>query len=215
MIDKVIIAEDHESSNLSVQKTMEDLRIRQSDYFFYCDDALSRIRMAKKAGLPYDVLITDLYFDEDGTTQTVKTGFDLIKSAREVQPEIRIIVFSSESKSAKIKSLYNDLQIDGFVRKARHDVKELKLAFEALLKGDRYYSRETSLLLKQAKAYEFTDFDANILRLLSQGHHQKAIADQLNCSTSTIEKTLKKMRDEFGYSKNEQLVVRCKDIGLL
>lgn len=215
MIDKVIIAEDHESSNLSVQKVMEDLSIRQSDYFFYCDDALNRIKMARKADLPYDVLITDLYFDEDGKPQTIKDGFELIKVTREIQPEIRIIVFSSESKPAKIKSLYNDYHIDGFVRKARHDVKELKAAFDVISKGSRYYSQETAQLLKQARAYEFTDFDVDIIRLLAQGHKQKAIADLLKKHPSTIEKTLKKMRDEFGFAKNEQLVVRCKDVGLL
>lgn len=215
MIDKVIIAEDHESSNLTVQKVMEDLRIQQKDYFFYCDDALNRIKLAKKGDLPYDVLITDLYFDDDGTSQTIKDGFELIRAARAVQPDIRIIVFSSENKAAKIKSLYDELHIDGFIRKARHDVKELKSAFEAIAKGERYYSRETSLLLKQTKAYEFTDFDVDIIRLLADGHRQKEISAQLSCSPSTIEKTLKKLRDEFGYSKNEQLVLRCREVGLL
>jgi len=215
MIDKVIIAEDHESSNLTVQKVMEDLRIQQRDYFFYCDDALNRIKLAKKGDLPYDVLITDLYFDDDGTSQIIKDGFELIRAARAVQPDIRIIVFSSENKAAKIKSLYDELHIDGFIRKARHDVKELKSAFEAIAKGERYYSRETSLLLKQTKAYEFTDFDVDIIRLLADGHRQKEISAQLSCSPSTIEKTLKKLRDEFGFLKNEQLVLRCKDVGLL
>lgn len=214
MIEKVIIAEDHESSNLSVQKVMEDLRILQSDYFYYCDDALNRIKVAKNADKPYEVLITDLYFDDDGTSQTIKDGFELIKAAREVQPDIRVIVFSLESSGEKIKALYDRYHIDGFVHKARHDVKELKIAFDSILKGDRYYSRETLMLLKQTKAYEFSDFDISILRLIAD-HRQKEIAALLNCSPSTIEKTLKKLRDEFGFVKNEQLVVKLMDVGLL
>ena len=215
MIDKVIIAEDQESSNLSVQKTMEDLRIRQSDYTFYCDDALSRIKMARKAELPYDVLITDLYFEDDGVSQTIADGFDLIRAAREVQPDIRVIVFSAENKSAKIKSLYDDYQIDGFVRKARHDVKELKSAFETISKGRQYYPRALTQIIRQSNTYEFTDFDVDIIRLLSQGNQQREIAGHLNRSLSTIEKSLKKIRDEFGFSKNEQLVLWCKEKGLL
>jgi len=215
MIDKVIIAEDHESENLSVQKTMEDLHITNTDYTFYCDDALKKIKLAQKAGSPYDVLITDLYFEDDGTSQILKDGFSLIKAVRETQPHIMVLVFSAENKPAKIKALYNDYGVDGFVRKARHDVKELRSAFEALSKGKQYYSLEIAQLLKQSKTYEFTDFDVDILRLLAQGKKQQAIADQLKRSPSTIEKTLKKMRDEFGFSKNEQLVVQCKDVGLL
>ena len=97
MIDKVIIAEDQESSNLSIQKTMEELHIRQSDYVFYCDDALNRIKMAKKAELPYDVLITDLYFEDDGRSQKIADGFQLIRAAREVQPDIMILVPDSSN----------------------------------------------------------------------------------------------------------------------
>lgn len=215
MIDKVIIAEDQESSNLSVQKTMEELRISQSDYVFYCDDALNRIKIAKQRGMPYDVLITDLYFEDDGTSQTIADGFQLIRAVREVQPDIKILVFSAETKPAKIRSLYDDYEIDGFVRKARHDVKELKSAFETISNGHPYYSRALTQIIRQSNTYEFTDFDVNIIRLLSQGNQQKEIAGHLNRSLSTIEKSLKKIRDEFGFSKNEQLVLWCKEKGIL
>ncbi len=215
MIDKVIIDEDQESSNLSVQKTMEELQIRQTDYVYYCDDALNRIKLASKADLPYDILITDLYFEDDGISQTTTNGFELIKAARQVQPDIRILVFSAELKPAKIKSLYEDYRIDGFVRKARNDVKELKSAFETISKGRQYYPRALAQVIKQSNTYEFTDFDVNIIRLLSQGNQQKEIAGHLNRSLSTVEKSLKKIRDEFGFSKNEQLVLWCKEKGIL
>ena len=215
MIDKVLIAEDQESSNLSVQKTMEELNIKQSDYAYYCDDALNKIKLAKNAGQPYDVLITDLYFEEDGTSQAIPDGFELIKAAREIQPELMILVFSAETSPAKIKALYDDYQIDGFVRKARRDVRELKSAFEAISKRQRYYSRTTAQSVKGSNTYEFTDFDVNIIRLLSQGNQQKEIAGQLNRSLSTVEKSLKKIRDEFGFVKNEQLVLWCKEKGIL
>ncbi len=194
---------------------MEDLRIRQTDYAFYCDDALNKIKVAHNTGLPYDVLITDLYFEDDGTSQVVKDGFGLIRAAREVQPGIMILVFSAENKPAKIKSLYNDYHIDGFIRKARQDVKELKAAFEALSRREQYYSIEIAQLIKKSKAYEFTDFDISIIRLILEGCTQKQIASRLDKHVNTIEKTLKKMRDEHGFTKNEQLAIVCKDAGLL
>lgn len=215
MIEKVIIAEDHESGNLSVQKTMDDLGITKTDHAFYCDDAFNKIKLAKKAGQPYDVLITDLYFEDDGSAQTLKDGFSLIKAVREVQPDIMILVFSAENKPVKIKSLYNDYQIDGFIRKARQDVKELKAAFEALSRREQYYPIEIAQLIKKSKAYEFTDFDISIIRLILEGCTQKEIASRLDKHVNTIEKTLKKMRDEHGFSKNEQLALAFRDAGLL
>jgi hypothetical protein len=44
MFKKILIAEDHESSSISVQKTLEDLNISNADYVYYCDDALAKIQ---------------------------------------------------------------------------------------------------------------------------------------------------------------------------
>ncbi|MEJ0104200.1 MAG: response regulator [Bacteroidota bacterium] len=215
MIDKIIIAEDHESSNLSVEKTIENLHISKSDHVFYCDDALSKIQLAKQKDEPYDLLITDLYFDDDGAVQKIANGFDLIRSVRTIQPDIMILVFSAEGRPAVIDELYKKYEIDGYVRKARNDVKELKLAFGALLKGQQYYPRALTQFVKYSNTYEFTEFDISIIRLIVEGHSQKEIANQLKRSLSTIEKSLKKIRDEFGFSKNEQLVLFCKEAGIL
>ena len=221
MIDKVIIAEDQESANLSIQKTMEELRIGQSDYVYYCDDALNRIQAARQKGLPYDLLITDLYFEDDGSRQTIAGGVELIKSVRTIQPGIMVLVFSGESRPATIDMLFKNYEIDAFVRKARHDVRELKSAFDALSKGQQYYPRPLAQLVKQSNAYEFTEFDIHIIRLLSQGYQQNEIPDYLKqhnikpSSLSTIEKRLNQIREELDFSKNEQLVLFCKEAGIL
>lgn len=215
MIDKVIIAEDQEFANLSVQKTLEELHIRQYDYAFYCDDAFTKIRVAKQNEQPYDLLITDLNFEDDGTSQKICSGYDLVRSVREVQPEIMILILTADGSPAVIDKLFKDYRVDAYVRKARHDVRELKSAFDALSKGQQYYPRALARLASQSNTYEFTDTDINILRLLSQGQPQQNIASELKRSLSTIEKSLKKIRDEFGFSKNEQLVLFCRDAGLL
>jgi len=221
MIDKVIIAEDQESANLSVQKTMEELRIKQIDYAYYCDDALAKIQVAKQKDQPYDLLITDLYFEDDGTYQKIAGGFDLVRSVREVQPGIMILIFSAENRPATIDMLFKTYQIDGYVRKARHDAKELKSALDALSKDQRYYPRTLAQLVKQSNAYEFTEFDINIIRLLAQGYQQNEIPGYLRqhnikpSSLSTIEKRLNQIREELEFSKNEQLVLFCKEAGIL
>ena len=221
MIDKVIIAEDQESANLSVQKTMEEMRISHIDHVFYCDDALNKIQIAKQKDQPYDLLITDLYFEADGSFQKIGGGFDLIKSVRAFQPGIMILIFSAENRPATIDMLFNNYEIDGYVRKARHDAKELKSALDALSKGQRYYPQALAQFVKRSNAYEFTEFDIKIIRLLSQGYQQNEIPDYLKqhnikpSSLSTIEKRLNQIRDELGFSKNEQLVLFCKETGIL
>lgn len=221
MIEKVIIAEDHESANLSVQKTLEELRIEKVDYVYYCDDALNKVQAAKHKGEPYDLLITDLYFEDDGTHQKIGGGFDLIQSVRRVQSEIMILIFSAENRPATIDMLFRNYEIDGYVRKARHDAHELKTAVDILSKGERYYPRTLSNLIKKSNTHEFTEFDINIIRLLSQGYQQNTIPQYLKehnikpSSLSMIEKRLKQIKDELGFLKNEQLVLFCKEAGIL
>jgi two-component system, NarL family, captular synthesis response regulator RcsB len=106
MIKKVLIAEDHESANISVQKTLEALDIRFVDYVYYCDDALADITKAAKGGHSYDLLITDLSFDADHRPQQLLGGAELIAAARQVQPDLKVLVFSGESKASIIEQLF-------------------------------------------------------------------------------------------------------------
>ena len=197
------------------------MRIKHIDHVFYCDDALNKIQTAKQKGQPYDLLITDLYFEADGTFQKIGGGFDLISSVHKVQPDIMILIFSAEKRPATIDMLFKNYEIDAYVRKARHDATELKTALEALSKGQRYYPQALARLIKQTNAYEFTEFDINIIRLLSQGYQQNEIPEYLKqhnikpSSLSSIEKRLNQIREEFGFSKNEQLVLFCKETGIL
>lgn len=222
MFEKILIAEDHESDNLSVQRAVEELQIRDKDQVYYCDDALTKVKIAIQHEQPYETLITDLYFEADGTPQVLTDGFQLIASVRAVQPTLQIIVFSAETKPAVIESLIRQYGIDAYVRKGRNDVKELKAAIESLSKGQKYFSHEIlRIIRKSANTHEFSDFDVKIIQLLSQGYQQNQIPDYLKrnnikpSSLSTIEKRLNQIREELGFTKNEQLVLFCKEMGIL
>jgi two-component system capsular synthesis response regulator RcsB len=148
MITKVLIAEDHESANISVQKTLEELSIINIEYVYYCDEALHRISKEAGTDRSYDLLITDLYFEPDERKLTLTGGADLIAAARNVQPELKVLVFSAENKPATIEILYNKLFIDGYVRKARNDARELKQAIIEIAQHRRYLPRHIMQLIK-------------------------------------------------------------------
>jgi len=221
MFERVLIAEDHESSNISVRKTLEDLGIEIAHYVFYCDDALTWIQKARQNDEPYDLLITDLSFEEDHNKQRITGGTELIKAVRQVQPNLKILVFSAENKAAVIDALYDELRINAYVRKARNDAQELKLAINTIYKSNKYISANLRQNIKAKNAHEFTDADIAIISLLSQGIPQKNIPFYLQekgirpAGLSSVEKRLNLMRETLEFSKNEQLVVYCKDFGLI
>jgi len=220
MFKKILIAEDHESINISIQKTLEDLNIPNVDYVYYCDDALAKVQKSIRENEPYDLLITDLYYDEDHHKQNIKGGQELIHKIREIQPSLKVIVFSAEHKSGIIDSLFNEYKINGYVRKARNDSKELKKSIASVFINENYLSADLKQEIKKFNSYEFSAYDITVVTLLSKGILQKSIPDHLlekgiKYSLSSVEKKLNILKEELEVKSNEQLVAFCKDLGII
>jgi two-component system, NarL family, captular synthesis response regulator RcsB len=221
MIDRVLIAEDHESANISIQKTLRDLGIEDAAYVYYCDDALAKIKTACQQGKPFDLLITDIFFEEDSQVQRLADGMELIAAARKEHPELKVLVFSAENRPATLEFLYNKLQVDGYVRKARNDSKELLQAIHEISQNRQYFPRHVSQLIRQKNSHDFTDFDITIISLLANGVPQKNIPIHLEqqkikpSGLSSVEKRLNHIKGVLDFSKNEQLVAFCKDMGII
>jgi two-component system capsular synthesis response regulator RcsB len=221
MIKKILIAEDHESANISVQKTLEEMGVLDLDYVYYCDDALVRVQKAKEGGEPYDLLITDLYFDADHRNPKIVDGLALIHAVRTVQPELRVLVFSAEGRVEKIETLYTAANIDGYVRKGRNDAKELKVAFGQIDGNDRYFPPFYLQATRQENVHAFTPYDITIISLMAQGMRQKEIAEYLEAhrikpaGLSSMEKRLNHIRQALNFSSNQQLVAYCTDMKIV
>ena len=221
MIKKVLIAEDHQSANISIQKVLEDLEIVDPSYVYYCDDALVRIQHAVAAGEPYDLLITDLYFDVDHRQPKIAGGAELIDAARRVQPDLRVLVFSAEGKIPVIEGLYTVSTIDGFVRKGRNDARELEVAIKRTGENERYYPPFYLAGMRKGDVHDFSSYDIAIISLMAEGKRQKELPACLEergirpSGLSSVEKRLKLMREALGFSNNEQLVAYCKDMGIV
>lgn len=221
MFKKVLIAEDHEIANISVQKTLQELSISDTKYVYYCDHALTWIKNALRDGEPYDLLITDLIFEDDNTPQQISSGIALVNAVKAVQPDIKVIVLSAESRSGVVDELFRTHAIDGYVRKARRDAQHLKEALHAVLHNRTYQSPEVKESIRDKNSHEFTALDLHIISLLAQGVAQKNIPYYLKeknikpSGLSSVEKRLNLMREVFDFTKNEQLIAHCKDIGLI
>ncbi|MBD8082120.1 response regulator [Chryseobacterium caseinilyticum] len=221
MFKKILIAEDHEVINLSVQRTVKELEIPVADQVFYCDDALEKVKKSLRENDPYDLIITDLHYDEDHHQQNLKDGKEMIAAIKKIQPGVKVIFFSAEHKSGVIDSLFNHLKIDGFVRKGRNDAKELKKAITMVAQGEKYLSLDIKHDLKELNSYEFTSYDITLISLLAQGVFLKNIPIYLQNnnikpnSLSSVEKKLTGLREGLKINNNEQLVAFCKDLGLI
>lgn len=221
MYTKVLIAEDHEMATISVQKKLNELGIGDAQYVYYCDHALAWIKNALRDGQPYDLLITDLEFEEDHNKQELQNGLELIKAVKQVQPNIKVITLTGRDFSSEIRRMMTFGLVDGYVRKARKDAQHLRAALEATYANKKYQSPDDRKTTQQLNAHEFTTLDLHIVKLLFEGVAQKQMPVFLEQrsikpnSLSSIEKRLSLMREVLGFNNNEQLAIYCKEKGLI
>ena len=128
MFKKVIIAEDLDAMNLGIQQVLKDLNIVDFQHSKFCDEAFLKIRAAIHQNEPYDLLISDLSFKTDHRKSDIANGDELVQKVRELQPNIKIIAYSVEDKSYRIKSLFDNAEIDNFVLKGLNSKKKKKKA---------------------------------------------------------------------------------------
>ncbi|WP_316633527.1 response regulator [uncultured Flavobacterium sp.] len=222
MFKKVIIAEDLEDINLGIAQTLKDLDIVNFQHAKYCDDAFLKIRKAIQDNEPYDLLISDLSFKKDHREIKITSGDELIEKVRELQPNIKIIAYSVEDKSFRIKSLFDNADIDGFVLKGRNSIEDLKKAIHIISTSDQnFISFEVASALQEKNNFEIDDFDILILKHLALGTAQDDIIELLKNSgvkpnsKSAMEKRLSKLKDFFKANNTVHLVSITKDMGII
>ncbi|MEJ5992906.1 response regulator transcription factor [Pedobacter sp. Du54] len=142
-----------------------------------------------------DLLITDYSMpDMDGIT--------LVKKAKQIKPELKIIVLSMHDEVVMIREMLS-AGVDGYVLK-KYAQQELVNAIQMVSNGRQYWSAEvnkallSSLLPQEMPENQITDRELEVLRLLAQELTSKQIADKLFISERTVETHRKNLMRKTG-----------------
>jgi DNA-binding NarL/FixJ family response regulator len=222
MFRKILIAEDFDVIGSGIKTALQEIGVEQIDYISYCDEAFCKLKNAYLNGEPYDLLISDLSFESDGTSQKLKAGEDLIKKVKTEFPNLKIIVFSVEDNPYRIQYLYNNLKVQGYVWKNRNGLADLKKAMYAAFNTNQFYiSPDLNSAIHPKKALDITEYDLLLILNLSQGFTYKEISEMLEAkgvqpsSISVVEKRIKFMKEYFNAKNPINLVSIAKDFGLI
>ena len=222
MFKKILIAEDIDSIGVGLITILEQLHDAEIIHAKYCDEAILKIKKAQSDKVPFDLLITDLSFEADHRNPILATGEALIKAVKEEQPGLKIIAYSIEDRTYKIKYLLEDLDIDAFVWKGRESSGEVIRAINTLYKGEeKYVSPKFSHLLQSTSLLQIEEFDIQLIKHLSEGLAIAEICaifkaeDRAAKSISSVEKQINKLKTYFKAKNNVHLVSIAKDMGLV
>ncbi|WP_378174254.1 DNA-binding response regulator [Aquimarina sp. SS2-1] len=222
MFTKIIIAEDIDSENLGIISSISTSTKARVDNTQSCDKTLSKIKEALQKNEPYDLLISDLSFDLDPRiSHKITSGKQLIAAAKDVQPDIKIIVFSGEDKPAIIKSLFENHQIDGYVCKGLYGLSELKKAITEVNKGNTFSCPVSKNALHQKNVTQLDSYEVQLLKLLANGYKQDEISLHFAekgiepNSKRSIEDKIRKLRQDFDAKTTIQLIHLVNGMGLI
>jgi len=218
----VLVAENLDCISMGMEQVFEDLSISEIHYSKYCDDAFLKIKRALQDKTPYDLLISDLSFKSDNWENKLNTGDELIAAVKKMQPAIKTIVFSTEDKTYKIKSLFNDLGINSYVSKGRNSTPHLKKAIESVYsRNQKFELGDLYPILSNKSFIDIESYDIAVLNALSKGQLINEISSEFRNSgilpngCSSIEKRINKLRIYFGATNSVHLIAIAKDLGLI
>jgi two-component system capsular synthesis response regulator RcsB len=222
MFTKVLIADDIDFNDLGAAQILNELDVQEIHYAKYCDEALLKLKKANLEGTPFQLLISDLSFKEDHQLNKLNSGEELIAAVKKQCPNIKIIVFSIEDKAHRIKLLFDELHIDGYVLKGRNTIYDLKRAIQKAYNGEQEnISPELLYLLQDTTTSEINNYDVQLIKYLSRGISQENIeavfkVEGINPhSKSSIEKHINKLKIYFKANNTVHLVAIAKDLGII
>ena len=221
MFKKVLIVDDYDVVNEGVLTMLNDIGITNVKSSQYCDMALLKIKTARQEQDSFDLLITDLSFKTDFKEARLKSGDDLIQALREEGFDIPVIVYSTEDRLQRVRTLVNKYSINAYVCKGRRSIFELRQAISVIKENKLFLSPSVENALNPQVSLEMDDYDVNLIKYLSNGLSYNdiiIILEKQNIkprSLSSIEKRLNKLKVDFKANNVIHLVAIAKDLGLI
>lgn len=221
MFEKVLIVDDHASINNDVFEILSQEGVAQIDKSLYCDDAYNKIKKAALEQEPYDLVVTDLLFKQDHRQRRLASGEALVYELRSEFEKLPIIVYTQEDHFQTVRNLIEDLGANAYVCKSRESDKELPKALVKVFAGEQYLSKAVEEALTEKHDHEISDYDLYIVRMIAEGSVQSEIGKHLRQSniypnsTSSIEKRLNILKDQFSAKNTTHLISILKDHKLI
>lgn len=221
MKNKILVVDSFDCTTLSVIQILAQHSYNKTDSVKYCDDAYLKIKKAINDNAPYNLLICDLNFKTDHRKNKLNSGEELIKFITRIQPDIKIIVFSEEMKSFRIKSLFNNYKINAFIHKGTNSLLALEEAIQTI--SSEKISTPTLKFeeINNELLIDVKEYDISVLKLISDGYKLEKISNELKkleikpSSESSVEKCLIKLKTYFNARNNVHLIAITKDLGLI
>jgi DNA-binding NarL/FixJ family response regulator len=209
-VTRILIVDDHAIVRRGIQMLLDtDPSIHIVGEAEDCQDAVGK---AKR--LQPDVILMDLVIPQGG-------GIEAIEKIKRDSPNFKIIVLTTFGDEPRVKAAM-EAGADGYLLKDA-DGDALLQAVHAAQKGDmpihphvaHHLVRHFTKREEMKGSGSLTEREKEILRLVSQGLSNKAIAQDLSLSVGTVKVHVSHILDKLGVSNRTEATMRALQMGLI
>ena len=165
----------------------------------------------------FDLVLCDIEFDD-----TNLTGFDIIKSFRELEPEIKMIAFTHH-RSYRIMKQARRLGFNAFLNKGC-SIRDFNNTIVNVLEKGEYISETEKELRKKRMAlseqiytdslqalYSLTPRELDIVITSADSSNRNYLSEKLNITPYTVDTYVKRIFEKLNMSNRKDLEIFAKD----
>ena len=150
----------------------------------------------------------------DVMTELGHSGLDAAEEIKKEFPAIRIIIVTSMPEYSWL-SRARKIGVDSFWYKDGQKNSILEV-MRRTMQGENIYPDETPLIhIGNATNHEFTERELDILKELTTGDTNAAIAERLNVSVATVKSHIQHLMEKTGFKTRTELVSEARSKGIV
>ncbi len=219
---KILLVDDHQLILKGILSSLKGLDGLEIDTATSCDEAFSMIKSSVHTQ-PYQIVFTDLSFDNQNPNVVLDDGEALIKVIYKEELPIKIGVITGHAETNRVFNVIRNLNPSAYILKGNCDTPELTFAIQKMLKDEVYYSHQVHQKLLKRALIEIQMDDVAIQILKELPKHAKIAnleglikkSDGSLVKVRSIEGKLAKLRTDLQANNNTDLILKAKKLGIL
>ncbi len=155
-----------------------------------------------------DLIIMDILMS-DGSN-----GLDAAEKIKQRYPDVKIIAVTSMPEQSWMKRA-KKIGIESFWYK-ESDKNNILEIMDRTIAGESVYPEENpAVKLGLADSSKFTERELDVLRIITTGASNGAVAEKLGISENTVKAHVRSMLDKTGYRSRTELAIKARVAGLV
>lgn len=220
---KILVVDDHQLMVDGIVMALENFPHYKVTSFNVCDDAFSSLHQAAQTEHPYDIIFTDLSFENITEQSKLDGGESLIKAVREHEIPVKIGVITGHTETNRVYHVIQNLKPDAYILKNQCSSEELNFAIKKMMDNGRFYTHEihTKILNRNIIQIQMDESAIQILKELPKHPKISNLEGKIKKSDGNymkiraIENKLANLRIDLDANNNTDLVLKAKELGII